>query len=137
MEPRPSVVILAGPNGAGKSTAAARLLRPTLVAVMDFVNADDIALDQSPSDPASVALAAGREMLFRLHELARLRQSFAFETTLASRHFAPWLEGLLDTGYSVDLLFLWLPSPEAARARARVTEPETWARIQRGAYENE
>jgi len=104
---------------------------------MDFVNADDIALDQSPSDPASVALAAGREMLFRLHELARLRQSFAFETTLASRHFAPWLEGLLDTGYSVDLLFLWLPSPEAARARARVTEPETWARIQRGAYENE
>jgi predicted ABC-type ATPase len=87
VEPRPSVVVLAGPNGAGKSTAAPRLLQGTR-AVTEFVNADDIALDQSPSDPARAAISAGRAMLFRLHALARRRLSFAFETTLASRHFA-------------------------------------------------
>jgi predicted ABC-type ATPase len=116
VEPRPSVVILAGPNGAGKSTAAHRLLQGVL-AIADFVNADDIALELSPADPESAALSAGREMLSRLHDLARQRRSFAFETTLASRHFAGWLQRLLDTGYAVHVLFLWLPGPDVARAR--------------------
>ena len=89
-EPRPSVVILAGPNGAGKSTAAPALLEGTL-AVKEFVNADVIARDLSADDPASAAIAAGRVMLARLRELAGERGSFAFETTLASRTFAPWL----------------------------------------------
>jgi predicted ABC-type ATPase len=118
MEPRPSVVILAGPNGAGKSTVAPQLLGESR-AVTEFVNADDIAFEHSPSDPARAAISAGREMLSRLHELARHRQSFAFETTLARRHFAPWLEGLLETGYSVHILFLWLPSPDLALARVK------------------
>jgi predicted ABC-type ATPase len=116
VESRPSVVILAGPNGAGKSTAAHRLLQGVL-AIADFVNADDIALELSPADPESAAVSAGREMLSRLHDLARQRRSFAFETTLASRHFAGWLQRLLDTGYSVHVLFLWLPGPDVARAR--------------------
>jgi predicted ABC-type ATPase len=97
---RPSVVVLAGPNGAGKSTAASWLLRGPFT-VADFVNADDIALGRSPADPAHAAVAAGREMLARLHDLARQRDSFAFETTLATRHFAPWLEQLKETGYAV------------------------------------
>jgi predicted ABC-type ATPase len=116
VEPRPSVIVLAGPNGAGKSTAAAVLFRE-VIAVSDFVNADVIAAEQSPSDPASVAVGAGREMLVRLHDLARRRQSFGFETTLASRTFARWLDGLVETGYSLHILFLWLPSPEFAVAR--------------------
>jgi predicted ABC-type ATPase len=116
MAARPSVVILAGPNGAGKSTAAGSLLQGAL-AVDVFVNADDIALERSPSDPARVAVAAGREMLAQLHELARQRRSFAFETTLATRHFAGWLGGLKETGYTVHLLFLWVPNPDFARAR--------------------
>ena len=86
MESRPSVVVLAGPNGAGKSTAAPLLLREAPLDVRLFVNADEIAAKRSPADPAGAAIAAGREMLSRLQELARHRQSFAFETTLASRH---------------------------------------------------
>jgi predicted ABC-type ATPase len=117
VDPRPSVVILAGPNGAGKSTVAPLLLREARLDMRQFVNADDIARQLSPSDPASVAVPAGREMLSRLHELARQRQSFAFETTLASRHFSGWFEGLLEDGYSLNILFLWLSSPELARAR--------------------
>ena len=119
MATRPSVVILAGPNGAGKSTAAPLLLREMPLDMRLFINADEIAAERSPGNPAGAAVAAGREMLSRLHELALDRQSFAFETTLASRHLAPWLNGLVASGYSLDILFLWLPSPDLAVARVK------------------
>ena len=112
-EPKPSVVILAGPNGAGKSTAAPELLQGEL-SVREFVNADVIARGLSAFDPDGAAIAAGRVMLARLDELAHQRQSFAFETTLASRSFAPWLRDLRASGYAVHLFFLWLSSPELA-----------------------
>ena len=60
---------------------------------------------------------AGRIMLERLRELAARRVSFAFESTLASRSFAPWIAQLCATGYEFGLLYLWLPSPEHAVAR--------------------
>ena len=50
-------------------------------------------------DPEGAAMAAGRVMLNRLKELAERRISFAFESTLASRTFAPWLCGLIASGY--------------------------------------
>jgi predicted ABC-type ATPase len=115
-EPRPTVVILAGPNGAGKSTAAPELLQGEL-AVNEFVNADVIARGLSAFDPDRAAIAAGRVMLGRLHELARQRESFAFETTLASRSFAPWLQELRTSGYAVHLFFLWLSSSDLAVQR--------------------
>ena len=62
-------------------------------------------------------MAAGRVMLARLDELARQRESFAFETTLASRSFAPWLRDLRASGYAVHLFFLWLSSPDLAVER--------------------
>lgn len=114
--PRPSVVILAGPNGAGKSTAAPALLQGAL-AVNEFVNADVIARGLSAFDPDAVAIAAGRVMLVRLRELAVQRNSFAFETTLASRTFAPWLRNLAASGYDIHLVFLWLSSAELAIER--------------------
>jgi predicted ABC-type ATPase len=67
-------------------------------------------------------------MLARLDELARRRSRFAFETTLASRTFAPWLGGLIRSGYAFHLVFLWLPSPELALAR--VAE-----RVRRGGHD--
>ncbi|OFV92820.1 MAG: hypothetical protein A3G76_10170 [Acidobacteria bacterium RIFCSPLOWO2_12_FULL_65_11] len=112
----PSVVILAGPNGAGKSTAAPALLHGALD-VDEFVNADVIARGLSAFDPESVAIAAGRVMLARLHELAEQRVSFAFETTLASRTFAPWLRDLSASGYAVHFVFLWLSSADLAVER--------------------
>jgi predicted ABC-type ATPase len=114
----PKVVVLAGPNGAGKSTAAERLLRGPL-RVDEFVNADVIAQGLSGLAPESVALEAGSIMLRRLHQLGDRRASFAFETTLASRSLAPWLRTLVAAGYRFDLVFLWLPSPEAAIARVQ------------------
>lgn len=75
---------------------------------------DVIAEGLSAFEPERVSLAAGKVMLSRLHKLAGDRVSFAFETTLASRTFVPWIEGLLDSGYRFHLLFLWLPSPDFA-----------------------
>lgn len=49
-------------------------------------------------------------MIRRIRELARERADFAFETTLASRGFAPWLAELRKDGYLVHVIFLWLPS---------------------------
>ena len=115
-EPRPGVVILAGPNGAGKSTAATALLNGAF-GVDEFVNADVIARGLSAFDPDRVAITAGRIMLARLDELAAQRADFAFETTLASRSFAPWLRNLKTSGYDVHLFFLWLSSADLAIAR--------------------
>jgi predicted ABC-type ATPase len=112
----PSVTVIAGPNGAGKSTSAPEVLRDAL-GVTEFVNADVIARGLSAFEPERAALAAGRVMLARLRELAQKRESFAFETTLASRSFAPWLADLRGKGYHFHLIFLWLPSADAAVAR--------------------
>jgi predicted ABC-type ATPase len=113
---RPRVVVLGGPNGAGKSTAAPRLLKGAL-GVTEFVNADTIAQGLSGFAPERAAIAAGRIMLSRLKELAARRENFAFETTMASRTFLPWLKSLVISGYSVHVIFLWLPSAKAAVAR--------------------
>ena len=109
----PSVIVLAGPNGAGKSTTAPSLLRGTL-GVGEFVNADTIAQGLAGFDPDRVAIPAGRIMLARLKELAQQRVSFAFESTLASRTFAPWLRKLVANGCRFHLIFLWLPTPDFA-----------------------
>ncbi len=115
-EAAPNVVVIAGPNGSGKSTAAPALLRDYL-GVIEFVNADVIAQGLSGFGAEHVALRAGRVMLERLRDLAAEEADFAFETTLASRTFAPWLGQLQQLGYRVHLLFLWLPAPEMAVAR--------------------
>ena len=113
---RPSLVVIAGPNGAGKSTLAPLLLRDTL-AVTEFVNADVIARGLSAFAPEQVAMAAGRLMLERLRDLAGQQVSFAFEATLASRSFAPWIRQLLQVGYRFHLVFLSLPSAAVAVQR--------------------
>jgi predicted ABC-type ATPase len=62
-------------------------------------------------------MAAGRAMLERLTQLASERKSFGFETTLASRSFAPKIRTLLHAGYEFHLVFLSLPSPDLAVER--------------------
>ena len=114
----PQVVLISGPNGAGKSTSAPTLLRGALD-VPHFVNADSIARGLSEFASESVALEAGRLMLVRLDALASARESFAFETTLASRTFAPRMRSLLAHGYDFHLIYLWVASPELSILRIR------------------
>ena len=107
------LVVISGPNGAGKSTTAPSLLKGTLK-VTEFVNADLIAQGLSAFQPELTAFSAGRIMLERLHFLAMKRVDFAFETTLSSRTFAPWIAELRKMGYDFRLVFLWLPDEDFA-----------------------
>ncbi|MCC7366928.1 MAG: Zeta toxin family protein [Chloroflexi bacterium] len=83
-----------------------------MLAIGAFVNADTIDRGLSAFDSESVAMLAGRIMLQRLDELATQRADFAFETTLASRSFAPFLRGPRRSGYRVELVYVWLPSAD-------------------------
>lgn len=111
-----NLVVLGGPNGAGKTTAAPLILPQTL-GIREFVNADEIARGLSPYNPEGSAITAGRLMIARIRALARAGASFAFETTCAGRAHARLLRQCRSEGYRVVLVFLWLPSAEAALAR--------------------
>ncbi len=112
----PHVIIIAGPNGAGKTTTAPALLGNALQ-IDHFVNADTIAAGLSAFAPEKAAIQAGKAMLQRIHYLAENNENFAFETTLASRSFAPWIAKLKEKGYFFHLTFLLLESPDLAISR--------------------
>lgn len=121
--PSPKLFIIAGCNGAGKTTASYSVL-PELLECKEFVNADEIARGLSPFNPESVAIEAGKLMLQRINHLMTERKTFAIETTLATKSYANTIKKAKELGYTVILLFFWLPSPEMAveRVAKRVSE---------------
>jgi predicted ABC-type ATPase len=114
----PEVYVISGPNGAGKTTIALTIL-PSLLETFEYVNADLIASGLSAFQPESVAIQAGRIMLERLDLLANSGVNFAFETTLAARSFAPFLRKCQVQGYQVNLIYVWLDTPELAIERVQ------------------
>jgi predicted ABC-type ATPase len=115
--------IIAGCNGAGKTTASYTIL-PEILDCREFVNADEIARGLSPFQPEKVAIEAGRIMLNRIDELIRVGESFAFETTLASRSFVHLISKARQTGYETALLFFWLNSVDLAIERVKIRVEE-------------
>jgi predicted ABC-type ATPase len=112
----PNLYVIGGANGSGKTTVALSLL-PNVLGVFEYVNADAIAAGLSPLNPESMAIRAGRLMVERLQTLAEEGADFAFETTLAARTFAPFLRDCQGKGYTISLIYLWLPSPDLAVER--------------------
>jgi hypothetical protein len=115
--------IIAGCNGAGKTTASFTIL-PEVLDCKEFINADEIAKGLSPFQPESVAMQAGRIMLARMDELLQKGETFAFETTLATKSYKQKIEWAQANDYEVTLLFFWLDSPNMAKKRVaqRVAE---------------
>ena len=114
----PRVIIFAGPNGAGKSTHADAIV--AALGIDTFVNADCIARGLSGRHADAVAMQAGRIMLTRLKELAVARKDFAFESTLSSRSFAPFLRQLKAQGYQVAIYYFSLTSASLAVRRVKL-----------------
>ena len=123
MSKLPKLYIIAGCNGAGKTTASFTIL-PEVLDCKEFINADEIAKGLSPFQPESVAMQAGRIMLARMDELLQKGETFAFETTLATKSYKQKIEWAQANGYEVTLLFFWLDSPNMAKKRVaqRVVE---------------
>ena len=123
MSKLPKLYIIAGCNGAGKTTASFTIL-PEVLGCKEFINADEIAKGLSPFQPESVAVQAGRIMLARMDELLQKGETFAFETTLATKSYKQKIEWAQANGYEVTLLFFWLDSPNIAKKRVaqRVAE---------------
>lgn len=113
---RLNLYIIAGCNGAGKTTASMTVL-PEVLECEEFVNADEIARGLSPFHPEKVAVEAGKLMLRRIGQLLDDGKSFAIETTLATRSYRHLVDRARERGYTVTLLFFWLPSPEMAERR--------------------
>lgn len=123
MSKLPKLYIIAGCNGAGKTTASFTIL-PEILGCKEFINADEIAKGLSPFQPESVAVQAGRIMLARMDELLQKGETFAFETTLATKSYKQKIEWAQANDYEVTLLFFWLDSPNIAKKRVaqRVAE---------------
>jgi predicted ABC-type ATPase len=112
----PEVVIIAGPNGAGKTTFASEY-RLTRQQPPVFVNADEIARELSGQNLSrgQIDMRSARIML----DLASAGADFMFETTLATLTYAKKIGRWRAVGYSTSLIYLRLPSVEAAIARVK------------------
>ncbi len=106
-----------GPNGAGKTTMAYALITDLEEGYEDFLNADEIAKGISPMRPESANLEAGKLMLRKLRLYLQERRSFIFEITGSARIYDKYLKDAKNAGYKINLLFLWLSSPEQAVKR--------------------
>ena len=110
--------LIAGSNGSGKTTFAREFL-PDYVHCLRFINPDLIAAGLSPFDPSAAATEAGRLVLREVRSAIRADASFAFESTLSGRTYLPILRQAHEAGFALNLLYLWVPSPELALARIR------------------
>jgi predicted ABC-type ATPase len=110
------LTVVAGPNGSGKST---------LTKALDFdgrenlLDPDAIARGRNPSNPRSVALTAGREILQRIQDYLDQRISFAIETTLASKRTLGMMEKAKVRGFNVQLVYIGLDTPERGVLRVQ------------------
>jgi len=116
--PDKNLYIIAGCNGAGKTTASFTIL-PEILDCKEFVNADEIARGLSPFQPEKAAFEAGRIMLHRVEELLGRGETFALETTLATKIYQQKIRAAQQRGYTVILLYFWLNSPALAQERVK------------------
>ncbi len=117
----PYLYIIAGCNGAGKTTASFTIL-PEMLKCKEFVNSDEIAKGLSPFNAGNIAVAveASRIMYKRIKELVTLKETFAMETTLATRSVVNLIREAQREGYYVTLLYFWLNTPELAVERVKM-----------------
>jgi predicted ABC-type ATPase len=112
----PTLFILAGPNGAGKTTASKTLLAEVFKTNI-FINADKIAAQLNPLNVEAAAIQAGRMMLQEIERHLHERNTFAIETTLATRSYLNLVTKAQLIGYDVALFFFYLSSADLAKQR--------------------
>src|ERR1700758_751258 len=100
--------LVVGPNGAGKSTFIAFTLSPLLPRSF-VVNADEIARQRWPEDPASHAYDAARIAADTRAKLIELGRSFIAETVFSHPSKLDLIDTAHAAGYTVILHALLIP----------------------------
>src|ERR1700742_3166699 len=112
--------LVVGPNGAGKSTFIAFTLAPVLPASV-VVNADEIARQRWPHDPASHAYDAARVAADTRAKLIELGRSFVAETVFSHPSKLDLIHDAHRAGFTVVVHVLLIPENLAVeRVRHRV-----------------
>lgn len=114
-----NVIIIAGPNGSGKTTFVSEYLRDSEISV--YISADAIAerLVSKPEEMDSVKIQAGRLFIREIQGLIQAGTDFIVEVTLAGKGFARTISQLKSAGWTVNIVFIFLKSPETSVARVR------------------
>jgi predicted ABC-type ATPase len=110
------IVVLAGPNGSGKSTFYSEYLTAL---GMPFVNADLIARETNPTNPAAAAYIAAKAADRRRHNFVKAGKSFCMETVFSDQQGdkIEFLKNAKRNGYTVFLVFICVEDPELCVAR--------------------
>lgn len=117
--PDPVLHLLVGPNGAGKSTLYDAVIGPA--SNLEFVNADVIAAQRWPEDPAGKSYDAAADAAQRRAELIEARVSFVTETVFSHESKLELVRVAVDAGYLVTLHVVLVPEALAvARVANRV-----------------
>jgi predicted ABC-type ATPase len=112
--------LVVGPNGAGKSTFIAFTLSPLLPGSL-VVNADEIARQRWPDDPASHAYDAARVAAETRAKLVELGRNFVAETVFSHPTKLDLIRTARGQGFTVVLHALLIPEDLAVeRVRHRV-----------------
>ncbi len=112
--------LVVGPNGAGKSTFVELTLAPLLPGSV-FVNADEIAKQRWPDDPASHTYDAARVAADTRAKLLDLGASFIAETVFSHPSKLDLIDAAHAAQYTVVLHVLLIPEELAVqRVRYRV-----------------
>ena len=115
----PVVHLLAGPNGSGKSTLFEAVIGPATH--LSFVNADRIAAERWPEDPAGRSYDGAALAAHRRSELLAARASFATETVFSYGSELELVRAARAAGYLVILHVVVVPEELAvARVANRV-----------------
>ena len=106
--------LVVGPNGAGKSTFVELTLAPLLPGSV-FVNADEIAKQRWPDDPAAHAYEAARVAADTRARLIELGESFIAETVFSHPSKLELIDTAHAAGYIVVSHVLLIPEELAVR----------------------
>lgn len=106
--------LVVGPNGAGKSTFVAVTLAPPLPGSV-FVNADEIARQRWPHDPASHAYEAARIAAATRASLIERGRPFITETVFSHPSKLELIGAARAAGYTVVLHVFLIPEDLAVR----------------------
>lgn len=112
--------LVVGPNGAGKSTFVEFTLAPLLPGSV-FVNADEIAKQRWPKDPAAHSYEAAQVAANTRAKLVQLGKSFIAETVFSHPSKLELVEAAHSARYTIALHVLLVPEELAVqRVRQRV-----------------